>query len=280
MRAGEAMLKLPFVLAVVAGLAANAPVVPIPSAPPAKQERTTQEQRGNSPSSPLYVKANCDHGCGYAEDPGYINKLANDPIAGFTLVLAVFTVVLAFATVKAANAAESAANIAQRTLTELERPYLVIMDFNWVPLERLKVGGLDPGIRYFVTNAGKLPAIIKSVKMGFAFDGSIPTDLEEQPPINDLLTAPLVSPDRPREVSQKFTVEDDPSTETFQLKNGEEARVPTSLILGQMVVKITIEYDGPITGANSGYETTACWEWHSGKGAFSQFGGAQHNRRI
>jgi hypothetical protein len=282
---GGTMLKLPFVLAVVAGLAANAPLVREPSPPRIVQQHTQPENIsgpiGSSPKTPLYVKANCDKGCGYSEDDkGWWRKLWTDPVATFTALLAGFTIWLAIFTATAARAAIRAANTAERTLTELERPYLFILDFNWVPLDRLKVGGLESGIRYVVTNGGKQPAVIRSVKMGFAYDGSIPADLEEQPAINDLLTAPLVVPDRPRQISQKFTVEDDDRTGSFQLKNGEEARIPLSLVLGQMVVKISIEYDGPVTGVARGYETTACWEWHASKGAFTQHGGAEHNQRT
>ena len=44
-----------------------------------------------------------------------------------------------------------------------------------------------------------------------------------------------------------------------------------------MIAKVSIEYDGPVT---TGHVTTACWEWHPVKYAFTQFGGPEHNERT
>lgn len=115
-------------IVLAAALAATSPVRPLQPPPPVPQEqRVTQEQSGqgdNSPSHPLYVKAQCDHGCGYSEDSGYIEKLKTDPVSGFTLVLALVTIWLGFATKANADAARATAEIARRALTELERPFV------------------------------------------------------------------------------------------------------------------------------------------------------------
>jgi hypothetical protein len=44
-----------------------------------------------------------------------------------------------------------------------------------------------------------------------------------------------------------------------------------------MIVKISIAYNGPIT---RGHATTACFEWHPVKYAFTEFGGPEHNFRT
>ena len=46
---------------------------------------------------------------------------------------------------------------------------------------------------------------------------------------------------------------------------------------GGVIAKVSIEYDGPTT---KGHVTTACWEWHPVKYAFTQFGGSEHNERT
>jgi hypothetical protein len=94
------MLKWPFVLAVVAGLAANAPVVhsqpnPKQGAVEGQHGASTQANSnptpGRSKQSPLYVKAECEKGCGHAENEGWRERLKSDPNAWFAGAVAVFT---------------------------------------------------------------------------------------------------------------------------------------------------------------------------------------------
>lgn len=188
--------------------------------------------------------------------------------AAFTGALTVSTVALWWQTRKSAQ-------IAERALTDLERPYVFVLDFNWMPIGELMK---QMGFAYTVINGGKLPAMVRRVRFGIAWNTSAPPDLEDQPPIHTLLTAPVIGGGAERKVTQELAFEDDwAETQVVQLRDGETARVPTYAILAQLVVKISIEYDGPIT---KGHETTACWEWHAGKGAFSQHGGEAHNRRT
>jgi len=52
----------------------------------------TAQDSGSAASHPLYVRAACEHGCGYAEsDKGWWQKLWTDPIATFSAVLALLT---------------------------------------------------------------------------------------------------------------------------------------------------------------------------------------------
>src|SRR5262249_17840795 len=87
--------------------------------------------------------------------------------------------------------AEDSTRIAERALTELERPYLFILDYNWLLAEKAKTNGQKCGWAYSVANGGKLPAFIKTVKVGYRMGEPIPS-MEDVPAIHDLLTAPLV----------------------------------------------------------------------------------------
>src|SRR5436190_23940574 len=101
-------------LILIAALAAGGQILPIPkpanggqpigsehrhSQPqgqPAKQQAASKPIPGSTASAPLYVKARCEHGCGYAEGyEGFWQRLETDPLALFTAVLALVTVVLA-----------------------------------------------------------------------------------------------------------------------------------------------------------------------------------------
>lgn len=68
-------------------------------APPAQNPRhddgPADPQPGSSASRRLYVAAQCDHGCGYAEDDkGWREKFWTDPTATFTGALAILTLAL------------------------------------------------------------------------------------------------------------------------------------------------------------------------------------------
>jgi hypothetical protein len=178
----------------------------------------------------------------------------------------------------AAKAAQDAAAIAGRSLTRLERPYLFILDYNWLLVEKAEANGCKCGLNYSVVNGGKLPASIKTVKTGLRFGDSIPP-IDDVPPIHELLTAPVIRGEGERLIVQPFVDEDasaGPAREC-NIKGG-IALIPASAFqYPRVIAKISIEYDGPVT---TGHVTTACWEWHPVKYAFTEYGGPEHNRRT
>jgi hypothetical protein len=206
-----------------------------------------------------------------------LTALATFAIAAFTYTLWQSTDRLWLVTKTAADAAEKSANVAERALTDLERPYLFILDYNWLLIDPAKVGGRESGLVYSVANGGKLPAFIKGVKLGIRIGGSTPPDMDDEPLVRDLLTAPLIGAGEQRTVIQGFTDESSEAALECQIRGG-MAVIPGGVLkAGRVIAKIAIEYDGPIT---SGHETTACWEWHPVKYAFTQYGGPEHNQRT
>jgi hypothetical protein len=115
----------------------------------------------------LYVKAACEHGCGYTEGrEGFWQRLWTDPLAIFTAILVAFNFILAFAGVRAANAAKRAADL----VPALERAYVFVdiaRQHLGAAIASLRPGdgvkNVPPVVWVRATNYGKTPAIIKAV---------------------------------------------------------------------------------------------------------------------
>jgi hypothetical protein len=126
----------------------------------------------------------------------YVNDYGSGTVAIFTIVLAGSTIGLWLVT-------SNSVRIAEKTLTELERPYLFILDCNWVLTEKIKIeAGYKCGISYSVTNGGKLPASITGVQIALVGGKEIPA-LSDAAPIHELLTAPLVAGGEKRVIIKK-----------------------------------------------------------------------------
>lgn len=264
--------------------------------PKASQQKATQQERGTE-ESPVVVKVlpaekpkdELARETEKQEADRQLVKLTSD-LAHYTRLLFWATGFLALVTGglvyfgfrqvrdnrRSIKAAEDSTRIAERALTELERPYLFILDYNWLLTENAKADGLKCGFVFSVANGGKLPVFIKAVKLGIRIGESIPS-IYDEPSIHDLLTAPLIAGGEQRRVIQGFTDEGDEPALECQIRGG-MALIPGSVIkAGGVIAKISIEYDGPTT---TGHATTACWEWHPVKHAFTQYGGPGHNQRT
>src|ERR1700756_1285650 len=122
------------------------------------------------------------------------------------------------------------------------RPYLFILDYNWLLTEKAKANDFKCGVVYSVSNGGKLPAFIRSVKSGIKIGGSTPSDMHDEPLIHDLLTAPLIAGGEQRMVIQGFADEDGESVHECQIRGG-IALIPDGVFRsgGRVIAKISIE---------------------------------------
>jgi hypothetical protein len=66
-----------------------------------------------------------------------------DPINLFTGVLAIFTIILAAASIYQGWQTQQSVEISKRALTDLERPYLFILDYNWLLTVPLRLVALN-----------------------------------------------------------------------------------------------------------------------------------------
>lgn len=208
----------------------------------------------------------------------FVRTYDKEIVAVSTVVIAAFTVILGLFTVSLAQSTRIAAKTAKRAITELERPYLFILDYNWLLTEKARAAGTKYGVGYSVMNAGKLPASIKRVEIGLRFGDSIP-HMDDVPPIHELLTGPVIAGGDARLVTQPFADEFEGADPPRECKiRGGIAVIPAMAFQHPRVIaKISIHYDGPIT---IGHVTTACWEWHPVKYAFTEYGGLEHNQRT
>lgn len=156
-------------LVIVAALAANSPVVSIQRAEAARpaipiqktEQREDIEKRnqnfsnlGATPTSPLYIKASCDHGCGHIEeDGGFWKKVWTDPIAGFTGLLFVSTLLLWLVSVITLRD--------NRRASQLQlRPYVLVDHHEMAWFHDVNNPAIVAGHRYILTwkNSGQTPA--------------------------------------------------------------------------------------------------------------------------
>jgi hypothetical protein len=264
--------------------------------PKASQQSTAQQERGTE-QSPVTVKVLKSEKSPDELKVEQEKQEADRQLVAFTEELAKYTQKLFIATSalaaitlglffvafrqvsnarRAIKVAEDSAAVARKALTELERPYLFILDYNWLLIGEAKIEGHISGSRYFVANGGRLPAFIKAAKFGLAFRETIPS-INNMPEINDLLTAPLLAGGEKRRVISALPVESESETRECQIRSGLAAIPQVALETKWVIAKISIEYDGPTT---TGHVTTACWEWHPGMYAFRPFGGSEHNQRT
>jgi len=190
------MLKLPFVFAVVAGLAANAPNVPIPTQPPAKSQGAEAQSKGSqtigaqdergTEKVPLVVKITAPpHDDRIAAEDKQERKqqaVTEKDLADYTLYLVIATAILAgiaFAqaglfvwqliymrrglqdTADAARSAAVQTELARKTYVASNRPQLRI--------RRLSIDKPVPGqmltVRFEVINVGGTKATVISTEI-------------------------------------------------------------------------------------------------------------------
>ena len=184
---GRALLKFPFILAVVAGLAANAPNVPIPSRPHSENHAIEAQKSenaeagvpqtrgeaiaGSSKSSPLYVRADCEHGCGYTEKESGLERFKSDPNAWFAAAIAAFTLALFFASIWTNILTSRTIKLARDEFNASHRPRIIIHSVKNSPVIRdSSDDGLDnicATITFF--NTGDSTAKIESIFYSIAF---------------------------------------------------------------------------------------------------------------
>jgi hypothetical protein len=173
-RSAALVLGLALALSVVSGSATPAPGHPgkaVAHSAPAAQPAPSPP--GSSKANPVYVAAQCEHGCGYAEDRrSFLDRIWTDPIAAFTAVLGVSTIALWWVT-------RSMADTSKRTLLDLERPIV----YGGVSEPGLKIdsAGLEPRLlELSIYNHGRTMARLRRIewRVDLAPHGSIADSID------------------------------------------------------------------------------------------------------
>lgn len=141
---------------------------------------------GTTARAPLYVEVACEHGCDSSEsEQGWWQRLATDPVATFTAVLATLTFFLSWGTIRAANAAKAAVD----GLPTVERAYIYpeAMQSSVLATRVREVGGgyfgpkkvgendqvrKEADISFRLRNVGKTPGVVGPVLLTLSVGGT------------------------------------------------------------------------------------------------------------
>jgi len=200
-------------------------------------------------------------------------KTIDDPVALFTLVLAISTILLWFVTRKSANAARDAAEVLPAT----ERPYVLIIGGGFLQVSSEVTQDSRPVVLYRCGNFGKTPAIIENLRAGFTRNSNgqpdSPNRVEDT---HGLLLARILKGGE--EISPLWVVcPDDWITGDVAVTRGENVllvRQPTTTEGEELFLRIIVNYRGAFT---KGHETSVCWKFCFGEHMFLQYGGNEYN---
>jgi len=254
-------------LVVVAALAANSPTVPLQQAengrPPISQQQAkpsnqtqhgdagTDQKAGTSSAAPLYVKAACEHGCGYSEDnKGWWQKLWTDPVASFTTVLAMLTAGLIGVGISQGRLIARQITLGRDEFNATHRPEIVVHSaMAATAVMRGSKTAIGASITYF--NKGTTPAtnveicaLIVPMQYGMRPQDRIAIPVVREPAPDSVI------PGRP----YFFNVWSDVEHHRAELRGGDTTLPPEATVycIG------TVSYDD---GAGVRRQTGFCWRW-------------------
>jgi hypothetical protein len=173
-----------------------------------------------------------------------------------TVFIAAFTFTLWRSTKRMTQATAESVRIAERSLADLERPYIYVFNPSGFKID---LNREDPFnyFQYSIANYGKTPARIESAFVGISA-GIGPKHPDAVLGWHDFLVSPLfVSGERrdnptasvPNEIQIIETADENGQYDTPVLTDGSE-----------FFLWIIIKYSGPFS---KGHETSACWRWSS-----------------
>jgi hypothetical protein len=208
------------------------------------------------------------------------DKATTDPVAFFTLVLAVSTIGLWGATIflyragekqiavagRAADAAAASVDAAETAFNKLERPYIFISQADRFFHDDARAPMGIASVKYEVGNHGKTPAIIENVRAVISSGTvpDIPIRVDDQ---HALFVCRVVPPQY-----LYHPIEDAPDDIDF-VTSGDEI-VPQLRVGEDVFLWIVISYRGAFT---KGHETSACWRYDGLTNRLVQWGHDDYN---
>jgi hypothetical protein len=194
-------------------------------------------------------------------------------LAKYTAWLMAATIVLGFVGAIQGFYLRRSVKIAERSLTDLERPYIFVSEFAWTAIKDRQeyLGDLDYiTLKYTVSNEGKIPAIIdhiwSHISVGTSPDivgtSSISRQIQILPPGKRWETSDSVH----ETLMEAKTV--------IEYGGCTEYRIPRHLVDESVFFQCVITYHGPFT---NGHETSACLRCEDMSLSFEEFGGVKFN---
>lgn len=161
----------------------------------------------------------------------------------------------------AARAARKSADIAEKALTNVNRPYVYVLNVSGFHL-------VQPGEQTFVTfdvaNYGETPADVDEIRAAITISSM---EYPDGPPIVPI-SHPVYAP---HEKIKGFRLHVDRIL-PFSHRRG---RVVPSLLQGQRCfLRVVIYYRGPFS---EGHESSFCWCWDDDSESMMRWGGREYN---
>jgi hypothetical protein len=169
--------------------------------------------------------------------------------------------------------------VAERSLTEVERPYVFVFNVHFMAGDVLNPPELYPmpSILYTVANYGKTPAIIENVESAARIQVFVPNDLMEENVGMSLVVSPIMQSGEVRSDLIKDTrASFDPArgVREIALKPDGAYAVPQFRNDENIFFRIVVRYRGAFTGR---HESAFCWRYDTDDQAFIQHGGEEYN---
>jgi hypothetical protein len=183
---------------------------------------------------------------------GFTNETGSAITAIATIILTLSTIALWFAT-------RATAKIAERTLTDLERP--------WIHITDVDVGGIfgdSPYIPIETVNFGRVVGVVKGIEAGYRTSTTEP----------DISTIKMTRSDL--EQVRNTVPPDKEYTSTIKLKPYRNTNVGVMISTGEAVVvlRAILHYEGL---TRPPYETGFCFRYDAKSKCFLRHGGEKYN---
>jgi hypothetical protein len=175
----------------------------------------------------------------------------------------------------AASAAKIQADIAQKTLTNVQRPYVFIFDISRL-MTRDDVSALTPFVEYDAANFGQTPAIIENVGAGF-HEGTLPDVPVRVDEDHNLFVSPILAPGERRKDLKELLPEAFIGENLGVIVDQERSTthpIPKIANNEELFFRVIVYYRGPFS---DGHKTSATWIYHRAQDRFVQFGGRDYN---
>lgn len=160
------------------------------------------------------------------------------------------------------------AKIAEETFSKIERPHVFLTELEWMGADTDRTSGLQ----YLAVNAGRIPAIIESVR--FFVDPTTPNDFQVIGPKSQLQAGQVLLAEDNRVIRSWYPFREGLEMTDFKLASGAIAHIPFEFAYTVPKIRLIVAYRGPFT---EGHETSALWAWDPGNGCFGIEGGYQYN---
>lgn len=174
--------------------------------------------------------------------------------------------------------------ITERTLVDLERPYVFVFGIAHIASALSMEGSIEyPIVRCSISNNGRLPAIIAKANYFIEWSSTVPPTTESIPNLGNLNGLDVLAIGEKRNSveidlsSIEGTLEGCCGGEDYECTQYFESWVPKNRPrddIMSLFLRVIISYSGPFS---RNHETSACWRYDIAESCFRAYGNEQYN---